>query len=88
MEIIKNKKILVIGGAGFIGSHLCDFYKDYNEVYSLDNYLTGTPDNHLEDVKYIKGSTQEIFNLAKNLSPDYIFHLENTLEKLVLMIII
>ena len=38
MEIIKNKKILVIGGAGFIGSHLCDFYKDDKDAQEYIKY--------------------------------------------------
>jgi len=39
---LKKKKILVTGGAGFIGSHLCEelVKSDRNIVYSLDNYFT------------------------------------------------
>lgn len=40
------KKILVTGGAGFIGSHLCDrLIKDGHEVLCLDNYFTGKKEN-------------------------------------------
>jgi nucleoside-diphosphate-sugar epimerase len=45
-------KILISGGAGFIGSHLCDFLlKEGNEVFCLDNFITGSPKNvlHLKD---------------------------------------
>jgi nucleoside-diphosphate-sugar epimerase len=36
------KRILVTGGAGFVGSHLCErLLKEGNEVISLDNYFTG-----------------------------------------------
>jgi len=70
------KKVLVTGGAGFIGSHLCERLmtnKNY-EVYSLDNYSTGSVDNHVENVTYITGDTREIKNLI-NFRPDYIYHL-------------
>ena len=69
-------KILVTGGAGFIGSHLCEILaknKD-NEIWSLDNYSTGTTDNHMDGVRYIHGSTQDINKLIK-FSPDMIYHL-------------
>ena len=37
------KKILVTGGAGFIGSHLCKkLIDDGNDVLCIDNYFTGT----------------------------------------------
>lgn len=40
------KKILVTGGAGFIGSHLCErLLKEGNDVICLDNYFTGTKNN-------------------------------------------
>ena len=40
------KKILVTGGAGFIGSHLCRrLLKDGHQVFCLDNMFTGTYDN-------------------------------------------
>lgn len=43
---IKNKKILVTGGAGFIGSNLCDALLGLgNEVICLDNFATGKPKN-------------------------------------------
>ena len=67
-------KILVIGGAGFIGSHLCEALSFDNEVYCLDNYFTGSTDNHIDNVTYIKGSSGEISDKIKFI-PDLIFHL-------------
>jgi len=45
-------KILVTGGAGFIGSHLCERLAQdpLNEVVSLDNYFTGALDNTVPNV--------------------------------------
>ena len=41
-----KKRILVTGGAGFLGSHLCDrLLQDGNEVICLDNYFTGQKQN-------------------------------------------
>lgn len=73
---MKKNKILVTGGAGFIGSNLCErLSKDpENEVFSLDNYFTGSEQNHVPNVTYIKGSTEEIFELI-NFSPKIVYHL-------------
>ena len=46
------KKLLITGGAGFIGSHLCErLLNDGEHVLCVDNYLTGAKDNiaHLLD---------------------------------------
>ena len=70
------KKILVTGGAGFIGSHLCQRLsknKSY-KVYSLDNYSTGVKENHVPNVTYITGETRDIRAVVK-FSPDFIYHL-------------
>lgn len=68
------KNVLVTGGAGFIGSHLCErLTKDYF-VTSLDNYSTGTKANHVDGVAYIEGHTEDINELVK-FKPDLIFHL-------------
>jgi len=68
-------KVLVTGGAGFIGSHLCEqLAQDGSEVFSLDNYSTGTKENHVDNVTYIKGETKYIDNLV-NFIPDIIYHL-------------
>ena len=68
-------KILVTGGAGFIGSHLCEkLADDGNEVISLDNYSTGSEKNHIDEVVYIKGETSNIDKLI-TFSPDIIYHL-------------
>ena len=71
-----TKKILVTGGAGFIGSHLCErLVKDANNhVYSLDNYFTGSISNHVDDATYIKGDTRDISKLV-NFIPSIIYHL-------------
>ncbi|MCG3654173.1 NAD-dependent epimerase/dehydratase family protein [Aliarcobacter butzleri] len=71
-----NKVILVTGGAGFVGSHLCErLVKNSNyKVYSLDNYFTGSEKNHINGVTYIKGDTIDIEKLVDS-SPDMIYHL-------------
>lgn len=77
------KKILVTGGAGFIGSHLCEKLLNLgNEVICLDNYYTGNKRNilHLMDNPYFEAirhdiidpyfvEVDEIYNLACPASP-------------------
>ena len=71
-----KKKILVTGGAGFVGSHLCErLSQNPNyEVYSLDNYFTGSKNNHVANVTYIEGNTSDIATLV-NFTPDMVYHL-------------
>lgn len=80
---MKKKKILVTGGAGFLGSHLCErLLQDGHEVICLDNYFTGDKSNivHLIDNPYFEVirhditmpffiEVDEIFNLACPASP-------------------
>ena len=70
------KKILVTGGAGFVGSHLCEslLSKNYS-VFSLDNYSSGTLNNHIEGVAYFTGDTKHIADMFKDQKIDVIFHL-------------
>ena len=68
-----KKRILVTGGAGFIGSHLCErLLRDGNEVICLDNFFTGNKGNiiHLLDnpMPYFV-EIDEIYNLACPASP-------------------
>ena len=67
-------KVVVTGGAGFIGSHLIEEILNDNEVYSLDNYSTGSEKNHIKGAVYIKGETKDIDKLIK-FTPDIIYHL-------------
>lgn len=71
-----RRKVLVTGGAGFVGSNLIEeLLKDpQNEVYSLDNYFTGSTKNHIEGANYIKGHTKDISEHIK-FKPDLVFHL-------------
>jgi len=68
--------ILVTGGAGFIGSNLCEYLvsDDDNSVYSLDNYSTGSISNHVDGVTYLDGETKDIEKHVKVI-PDLIYHL-------------
>jgi UDP-glucuronate decarboxylase len=78
-----SKRILITGGAGFLGSHLCErLLKEGNEVIALDNYFTGHKENiyHLMDYKSFElvrhdvtmpffAEVDEIYNLACPASP-------------------
>jgi len=71
-------KTLITGGAGFIGSHLCDYYlAKGHKVICVDNLLTGSLDNiaHLfenENFKFIKHNITEFIYVADNI--DNILH--------------
>ncbi len=71
-----QKKIaLVTGGAGFIGSHLCErLINEGYRVISLDNYFAGSEANHIPGVEYRKGHTKDIARLITEV-PDIIYHL-------------
>ncbi len=75
MDKVNLKTILVTGGAGFIGSHLCErLVKDGHKVISLDNYFTGSKENHIEGVEYREGYTKDIEkHIPEKL--DLIYHL-------------
>ncbi|NOU60315.1 UDP-glucuronic acid decarboxylase family protein [Marinifilum caeruleilacunae] len=77
------KRVLVTGGAGFIGSHLCErLLNEGNDVICLDNYFTGAKTNiaHLLDNPYFElvrhdvtapyfAEVDEIYNMACPASP-------------------
>ena len=76
------KNILITGGAGFIGSHLCDTYtKEGYTVFSLDNFMSGNITNirHLvshRNFKLIKGDIRDFDLLEKIMRDiDVVFHL-------------
>lgn len=71
------RKILVTGGAGFVGSALCKRLAEdkTNKVYSLDNYFTGKKENHHEGVKYFEGHTRDIATIFKDYNFDLVYHL-------------
>jgi UDP-glucose 4-epimerase len=69
-----KKTILVTGGAGFIGSHLCERLASDNTVISLDNYFTGSKKNHVDGVEYKRGHTLDIAELITE-KIDIVYHL-------------
>tara|TARA_B100001248_G_scaffold201197_1_gene155419 strand:- start:2387 stop:3274 length:888 start_codon:yes stop_codon:yes gene_type:complete len=66
----KNKKIIVTGGAGFVGTNLINFLlkKTKFKIISIDNYSSGKRINEIKNsrVRYIKGNTSEIKKLIKD----------------------
>ena len=60
-----NKKIVITGGAGFVGSNLIEYILNKEKkinIISLDNYSSGTKSNHIKNprVQYINGNTKNI----------------------------
>jgi UDP-glucuronate decarboxylase len=86
--LIDRKQILVTGGAGFLGSHLCErLLADGHHVICVDNFFTGTRDNILSlldnkrfelirhDVTFpLYVEVDEIYNLACPASPNHYQH--------------
>jgi UDP-glucuronate decarboxylase len=80
---LTRKRVLVTGGAGFLGSHLCErLLQDGNDVLCVDNYFTGRKDNiahlianpHFEAMRHdvtfpLYVEVDEIYNLACPASP-------------------
>ncbi|WP_264559551.1 SDR family oxidoreductase [Flavobacterium sp. N2270] len=79
-KVIKNKKILITGGAGFIGSNLCNYFVEYNEVVCLDNFATGHFHNiaHLinnKNFKLIEGDIRDYKTCEDAVKgTDYVLH--------------
>jgi len=79
------KRVLITGGAGFLGSHLCDrFIAEGYHVVCMDNFITGSPDNvgHLIGLErfelvqydvtnymYVDGQLDAILHFASPASP-------------------
>lgn len=78
MNIHQKKTVLVTGGSGFLGSHLCDrMLAEGHKVIAMDNLITGNPENiaHLmgnDDFKFIKHDVTEFTWV--NGPVDYILH--------------
>ena len=75
----KNKRILVTGGAGFVGTNLIKFLlkKTNYKIISIDNYTSGTKLNHIKSsrVRYLRGDTMNISTLIKKPNQiETIFH--------------
>ncbi len=75
---MESKRVLITGGAGFIGSHLCDFLlaKGFKLV-AIDNFITGNPKNieHLKknpDFEFIKHDITKPLEIKGKL--DYVLH--------------
>ncbi len=85
---MERKRVLVTGGAGFLGSHLCErLLNDGHDVICVDNYFTGSKQNvvHLLDNPYFElvrhdvitpfyAEVDQIFNLACPASPIHYQH--------------
>ena len=83
--MLYKKKILITGGAGFLGSHLCDRLLDDDiYLYCMDNLSTGSLKNLQfvkNKIKFIKCDLSKYKNLTKLLyGVEYVFHLAGLSE--------
>jgi len=75
----RTKKIIITGGAGFVGTNLIKLFlkKTKFKIISIDDYSSGKKSNHIKNnrVKYIKGKTANISKLIKQPKKiETIFH--------------
>jgi len=71
-------RVIVTGGAGFIGTNLCKKLLELgHEVTSIDNYITGKKENHIEGVRYEHQDIRYTYDYewVYNKHPDVIFHM-------------
>ena len=76
---MKKNKILITGGAGFVGSNLINFFLNNTKykILSLDNYSSGKKKNHIKNsrIKYLSGDTKNIEKFIRNPNSIHsIFH--------------
>ena len=77
---MKNKRVVVTGGAGFIGSNLAWSLYESNEVTVIDNLSTGKMENigELNDqrkIRFVRGSVTDLKLMKRNLKGvDFVFH--------------
>jgi UDP-glucose 4-epimerase len=71
-----TRTILVTGGAGHVGSHVIELLlaEKRNRVISLDNYFSGSVENHIAGAEYREGHTKDIDRLVPE-TPDMVYHL-------------
>ena len=62
--MVKKNKIIVTGGAGFVGTNLIKLFLKKTKLKIIDNYSSGKKSNHIKNnrVKYIKGKQLIIIN--------------------------
>ncbi|USG99171.1 SDR family oxidoreductase [Thermococcus argininiproducens] len=73
--MIKNKLIVVTGGAGFIGSHIAEELSKDNDVIVIDNLYAGKIENVPPNVKFIQADIRDYKSIAELISQaDYVFH--------------
>ena len=85
---MKNKNVLIAGGAGFLGSHLCDLLVDYGyNVICLDNFYKANLDNLKVSYKLSQDKNIKLHDTRVDISdeklmrdtflryrPQYVFH--------------
>ena len=73
--MIKNKLIVVTGGAGFIGSHIAEELSEDNDVIVIDNLYAGKIENVPPNVRFIQADIRDYKSIAELISQaDYVFH--------------
>ena len=69
---MQNERVLVTGGAGFIGSNLANTLAADNDVVALDNGYLGTPENLDSDVEYVEA---DVLDEGLPTDVDVVYHL-------------